>query len=251
MHKNLEVTMCQENSSQLPKRFSIKDRFRGFYPVVVDVETAGFNPETDALLEVAMMTITMDDNGYLQPDEIMSANIRPFPNSNIEPSNIAFLGIDPFDESRNLQDERVAVLPMFKAISKKMKKEGCTRAILVGHNGFFDLSFIHALAKRLNYKRCPFHQFTVFDTASLAGLVYGQTVLARACTAAGIEFEDDKAHGAKYDTLMECKLFCSIFNRYTLFAGFPDPIEQTLLDFRAHLKDKEDPEKAPDSCKTE
>ena len=91
MRKNLEVTMCQENSSQLPKRFSIKDRFRGFYPVVVDVETAGFNPETDALLEVAMMTMTMDDNGYLQPDEIMSANIRPFPNSNIEPKTAIFL----------------------------------------------------------------------------------------------------------------------------------------------------------------
>ena len=217
--------------------FTIKDRFRGFLPVVVDVETAGFNPETDALLEVAMMTIKMDEHGFLHPDELMSANIRPFPNSHIEESNINFLGIDPFDENRNLKDEKIAVLPMFKAISKLMKKEGCTRAILVGHNGSFDLSFIHALSRRLNYKRCPFHQFTVFDTASLSGLVYGQTVLARACLAAGIEFEEEKAHGAAYDTLMECKLFCSIFNRYTTFAGFPEIKEQAPINFRAHLKE--------------
>lgn len=231
--------MCQDHLSPIQNRYSLKDRFRGFYPVVVDVETAGFNPETDALLEVAMMTITMDEHGFLHPDEMMSANIRPFPNANIEESNISFLGIDPFDESRNLQDERTAVIPMFKAISKKMKKEGCTRAILVGHNGSFDLSFIHALARRLNYKRCPFHQFTVFDTASLAGLVYGQTVLARACAVAGIDFEDNKAHGAAYDTLMECKLFCNIFNRYTTFAGIPESIDAVPLDYRAHLKAKE------------
>ena len=33
----------------------LADRFRGFLPVVVDVETGGFNPATDALLEVAAM----------------------------------------------------------------------------------------------------------------------------------------------------------------------------------------------------
>ena len=33
------------------------DRFRGFYPVVIDVETAGFNAKTDALLEIAAITL--------------------------------------------------------------------------------------------------------------------------------------------------------------------------------------------------
>lgn len=203
----------------------IKDRFRKFLPVIVDIESAGFNEQTDALLEVSMMTVRMDEQGFLHPDQQFSANIRPFPNANIEKANIEFLGIDPFDEGRNLQDEKEALVAMFKSISKEVKAKECTRAILVGHNGFFDLKFILAAAERINYKKCPFHPFSVFDTASLAALVFGHSVLVKACRAAGIEFDEDRAHGAVYDALKEAELFCAIYNRYTLYAGIPSPID--------------------------
>lgn len=208
--------------------YSIKDRFRQFYPVIVDVETAGLDPKTDALIEVSMMTVKMDEKGMLVPDEQFHANIRPFPGSLVKQANIDFLGIDPFDESRNLVSEEDALIPMFKAIAKKVKANKCKRAILVGHNGSFDLGFIKAATERLNYKRSPFHPFSVCDTASLSMLVYGQSVLVKACIAAGIDFDLDKAHGAEYDTKMECLLFCKIFNKFTIFCGVPEPVNEEI-----------------------
>ncbi len=203
---------------------TIKERFRGFLPVVVDLETSGFNPRRAALLQVAMMTVKMDERGMLLPDEMFSAEIRPFPDAVIEEANIRFTGIDPFDESRGLEDEKIALVRMFKAVSKKIKQAECKKAILVGHNGSFDLGFINAAVDRIGYKRNPFHPFSVLDTASLSGLVLGQTVLARACFAAGIDFDESLAHNAAYDTQMECELFCALVNRYTKFAGFPPPL---------------------------
>lgn len=219
--------------------FTLKDRFRQFYPVVVDVETAGLVPETDAILEVSMMTVKIDENGKLVPDEQYHANIRPFPNSLVKQANIDFLGIDPFDESRNLLTEYDALIPMFKAISKKVKEHKCKRAILVGHNGHFDLGFINAATARLNYKRSPFHPFSVFDTASLGLLVYGQSVLAKACIAASINFDTDKAHGADYDTKVECELFCKIFNKFTCFCGMPEPVNE-VIDYSSPKKEATD-----------
>ncbi len=208
--------------SSLYEKKTIKDRFRGFLPVVVDVETAGFNPQTDALLEVAMMTINMDEHGIFSPGKIMSSNIRPFEGSIVNKSNIDFLGIDPFSEDRALEDEALALGNMFKAIKKEVKAQNCKRAILVGHNAHFDQSFINAAALRNKLdKKNPFHPFSVLDTASLSALVYGQTVLARSCKAAGLNFDEKFAHGAAYDTKMECDLFCSILNRFTIFQGFP------------------------------
>jgi len=215
-------------SDLINEKYSIKDRFRQFYPVIVDVETAGLDPKTDALLEVSMMTVKFDEKGKLVPDEQFHANIYPFAGSLIKQANIDFLGIDPFDENRNLVKEEDALIPMFKAISKKVKANKCKRAILVGHNGSFDLGFINAVAERLNYKRSPFHPFSVCDTASLSLLVYGQSVLVKACIAAGLDFDLNKAHGAKYDTLMECKLFCSIYNKFTTFCGVPEQVTEEI-----------------------
>lgn len=215
--------MTEEIRSESLMNF--KDRFREFLPVVVDVETAGLEPETDAILEVSMMTLKIDEKGRFVPDEQFSANIRPFPGSQIKKANIDFLNIDPFDESRNLVSEEEAFIPMFKAISKKLKPSGCKRAVLVGHNGHFDLGFLNAVTKRLNYKRSPFHPFSVIDTASLSMFVMGHSVLIKACLAAGIEFDQKKAHGAAYDTQKEAELFCYLLNRYTTFCGIPEPIK--------------------------
>ena len=175
-----------------------------------------------------MMTVKFDEKGRLVPDELFSANIRPFEGANINQSNIDFLGIDPFDEKRNLQTENEALIPMFKAISKKVKANKCKRAILVGHNGHFDLKFINAAVERLAYKRSPFHPFSVLDTASLSLLVFGQSVLIKACIAAKIDFDLENAHGAAYDTQKECELFCKIYNNFTLFAGIPVPVTEEI-----------------------
>jgi len=204
----------------------MKNRFRGFLPVVVDVETAGLEPKTDALLEISMMFINMDDKGRFFPQEQLSANIIPFEGSILRQENLDFLKINPYDESRELKTEKEALIPMFKAVAAHIKKEKCKKAILVGHNGSFDLGFLSAAASRLDYKRFPFHPFSVIDTASLSMLVYGQSVLARACTMAKIEFNLGRAHTAAYDTQKECELFCSILNRSSIFLGFPEPYSE-------------------------
>lgn len=217
----MSIEIKSLNTPFLNPPYQIKDRFRTFLPVVVDVETGGFNPITDALLEVSMITVQIDNAGNLVPKDQYSVNIRPFEGSVLVQNNIDFLGIDPYDEKRNLVDEAEAMRPLFKAIAKEVKDQACTKAILVGHNGAFDLSFINAVANRINYKRNPFHPFSVIDTASLGALVIGQTVLSRACIASGIPFYEEHAHSAVYDTFKECELFCSIYNRYTKFAGLP------------------------------
>ena len=193
---------------------AMAERFRGYLPVVVDVETGGFNSETDALLEIAAVTIRMDETGTLQPAETHSCHVEPFPNANLDPKALAFNGIDPHHPFRPAVTERKAMETISKPIRKAMKASGCKRAILVGHNAFFDLGFVNAAAKRCNFKRNPFHPFSTFDTVSLAGLVYGQTVLAKAAEAAGMAWDNDQAHSAIYDAEKTAELFCTIVNRW-------------------------------------
>lgn len=202
------------------------DRFRGYLPVVIDVETAGFNAHTDALLEIAAVILTMDENGYLIPDRTVSANVIPFDGANLEPSALAFTGIDPWCEKRKAMHEADALELIFKPIRKAIKAESCKRAILVGHNATFDHKFVDAVAERNGIKRNPFHPFSTFDTATLAGLACGQTVLAKACEVAGIDFENKKAHTAVYDTEKTAELFCMIVNRWKDMGGW-DLVLQT------------------------
>ncbi|MDY6890846.1 MAG: ribonuclease T [Pseudomonadota bacterium] len=196
------------------------ERFRGFLPVVIDVETAGFNPCSDALLEIAAITLTMDENGYLLPDQSFDANVRPFPGANLERSALEFTGIDPDDPARNALPEGEALEHIFKPIRKSLKSHGCKRAVLVGHNAAFDLGFLTQAANRAGIKRNPFHPFSTFDTVSLAGLAYGQTVLAKACQMAGIEFDPKQAHRALYDANKTAELFCTIVNRWKELGGW-------------------------------
>ena len=196
------------------------DRFRGFLPVVIDVETAGFNPRTDALLEIAAVTLTMDENGYLMIDQSYDANVTPFAGANLEKSALDFTGIDPDDPNRNAVSEQEALEQIFKPIRKTIKSHGCKRAILVGHNAAFDHSFVTNASERAGITRNPFHPFSTFDTVSLAGLAYGQTVLAKACDMAGIEFDGKQAHSALYDTIKTAELFCSIINHWKDMGGW-------------------------------
>ena len=193
---------------------AIANRFRGYLPVVVDVETGGFDAEHDALLEIAATVILMDKQGLLQPGETLAAHIEPFPGANIDPKALEFNGIDPGHPFRQAVPEQKALQNLFSHIRKAVKASGCKRAILVGHNAFFDLNFLNAAVARCQIKRNPFHPFSTFDTVSLAGLAYGQTVLARAAQCAGLDWDSSEAHSAIYDTEQTARLFCTIVNRW-------------------------------------
>lgn len=198
------------------------DRFRGFYPVVIDIETGGFNSQTDAVLEIAASLLSMNEQGDLIIQETLSFNVEPFEGANLEAAALDFTGIDPTDSERQALSENDVLSEMFSTIRTGVKQHNCNRAILVGHNAHFDLGFLMAASERCNIKRNPFHPFSVFDTATLAGLAYGQTVLAKACKAAGIEFNNSKAHSAAYDTKKTAELFCLIVNRWKNLGGWVD-----------------------------
>ena len=201
----------------------MSNRFRGFLPVVVDVETAGFNAKTDALLEIAAVTLTFNDEGQLTVSETHSSHVQPFPGANLDESSLAFTGIDPHHPFRFAVSEFDALKTIFEPVRKAVKEQACTRAILVGHNPAFDLSFVKAAVDRTGIKRNPFHHFSTFDTVTLSALAYGQTVLARAMRAAGIEWNNDYAHSAKYDAEKTAELFCKIVNMWG--DAFPLPQE--------------------------
>lgn len=192
----------------------ISKRFRGFLPVVVDVETAGFNPETDALLEICACIIQQEDDGSLFKGSPINYHLLPFEGANLDPKALAFNGIDPYHPFRDALPEREGLRAFFTPIRHAVKASGCKRAILVGHNAAFDLSFINAAAVRTKYKRNPFHPFSTFDTVSLSALMYGQTVLARSAIAAGLDWDPDEAHSAVYDTEKTADLFCTICNHW-------------------------------------
>jgi ribonuclease T len=198
---------------------AIAKRFRGFLPVVVDVETAGFNPRKDALLEIAAVTLKIDGHGHLQRQETISCHVEPFPGANLEPESLQFTGIDPYHPFRMAKPELEALETVFRPVRRAIRESGCNRAILVGHNSSFDLSFLNAAIERTGIKRNPFHPFSTFDTVTLAGLAYGQTVLARAVQAAGFDWDSDKAHTAVYDTERTADLFCTIINRWHDYSG--------------------------------
>jgi len=192
----------------------IAGRFRGFLPVIVDVETGGFNSATDALLEIAAIFVRLDAHGDLALAERHRYIVKPFPGSRLDPASLQITGIDPFHPLRPAVDEAEALRALFQEIRKEIKEQGCNRAILVGHNSFFDLQFLNAAVERTGLKRNPFHPFSSFDTATLGGVAFGQTVLGRAVKAAGFEWSDEEAHSALYDAQMTGELFCAIVNRF-------------------------------------
>lgn len=192
----------------------LEKRFRGYLPVVIDVETTGFNPKKNALLEIAAVIVELNQEGHLITTERYSAHIIPFKNSELDPVALKFTGIDPFHPFRMAIDEKSALELIFKPIKEAMKRNKCTKAILVGHNPAFDIAFVNAAAHRSQLKKNPFHPFSTFDTATLGGLMYQQTVLAKAAQAAGLHWESDKAHSALYDAEKTTELFCKIINRW-------------------------------------
>ncbi|HLF12619.1 MAG TPA: ribonuclease T [Gammaproteobacteria bacterium] len=193
---------------------TIASRFRGFLPVVVDVETGGFNAATDALLEIAAVMLKLDPAGDLVLGDSHRYLVKPFTGSHLDPASLEITGIDPFHPLRPAIDEGDALRGLFQEVRNEVKEQNCNRAILVGHNAFFDVQFLNAAVERTKIKRNPFHPFSSFDTATLGGVAFGQTVLGRAVVAAGFEWEEARAHAALYDAEMTARLFCAVVNRF-------------------------------------
>lgn len=196
----------------MPNEKIISRRFDGFLPVVIDVETGGGNPQKDALLEIAACLVDYNEEGELVLKENFACHVIPFEGSRLEPESMAVNKIDPYHPFRFAIPEEKAIAQLFDFVAKALEATKCRRAILVGHNAHFDLSFIQAAAKRCKIHNSPFHTYTVFDTATLGGLVFGKTVLAKVCKAAKIKFDPNEAHSAIYDTDRTAELFCKIIN---------------------------------------
>ncbi len=213
------------------ERSPMARRFRGFLPVVIDVETGGFNARTDAILEIAAVTLDMDADEQLVIGESFDYQVEPFAGANLEPAALEFTGIDPHHPDRMAMAEAQVFGELLKSIRQKVREHGCTRAILVGHNAHFDHGFVMAAVERCGIKRNPFHPFSVFDTATLAGLACGHTVLAKSCQLAGIEFSNAHAHSALYDTCKTAELFCHIVNRWRQLGGWDNASERLQGDW--------------------
>ncbi len=200
------------------------DRFRGFLPVIIDVETGGFNCRTDALLEIGAVIVGFDNDGELARRETIRHHVKPFAGANLERASLAVNGIDPDHPLRPAIDERDALGRLFREVRRAIRENHCNRAILVGHNAHFDLGFLNEAITRAGIKRNPFHPFSCFDTATLCGIAYGQTVLSRAANAAGIPFDEAAAHSAAYDAEVTADIFCQIVNRFrpVFEAALPD-----------------------------
>lgn len=190
------------------------ERFRGFLPIVVDIESGGFDCARHALLEIAAVPIELDEDGFYRPGETVSTHVEPFPGAVIDPKALEITGIDPTHPFRDARPERAALDHVFAAVRAAVKRHGCQRAVLVGHNAHFDLGFLNAAVARVAHKRNPFHPFSVFDTVTLGGLAYGQTVLSRVVQAAGLSWDAAEAHSAIYDAERTAQLFCLVHNRW-------------------------------------
>jgi ribonuclease T len=188
-------------------------RFRGYLPVAIDVETGGFHAATDALLEIAAVLIDMDADGVLARGATFNFHVQPFAGGRLDPTSLSVTGIDPHHPLRPALPERDALQRVFREIRHAVRAYQCRRAILVGHNAAFDLAFINAAVARAEVKRNPFHPFSCFDTATLAGAALGQTVLAKAITVAGMSWDAGSAHSARYDAECSADLFCLVCNR--------------------------------------
>ncbi|HEY6545628.1 MAG TPA: ribonuclease T [Dokdonella sp.] len=189
-------------------------RFRGFLPVVIDVETGGFDCERHALLEIAAVCVRMDEEGFVHPEPVVSTHVDAFEGSELDPRSLEITGIDPGHPLRGALPEKEALDLVFRPIRAAMRASDCQRAILVGHNASFDLGFLNAAIRRTAHKRSPFHPFSCFDTVTLGGLAFGQTVLSRAVEASGRAWDAREAHSAVYDAERTADLFCTIVNRW-------------------------------------
>ena len=174
------------------------------------------------MLEVAAVILGVDENGMLVRRNTVFCHVEPFPGANLEKASMEVNGIKVDNPLRLAKKEQEALAHIFKPIRQAISENGCTRAVLVGHNAHFDLGFLNAAVARTGIKRNPFHPFSCFDTVTLARSLLGQTVLARAAQAAGLPYDTKEAHSAIYDAEITADLYCLLINRIKpLFDALP------------------------------
>lgn len=193
---------------------TLAKRFRGLLPIVVDVETAGLNADRDALLEVAAVMLTMDEQGKLRPERTVAYHVEPFAGSVLSQEALEITRIDPTQPLRSSLPEAQVMHRLYAEVRQEIEQKECYRAVLVGQNAWFDLSFILAATRRSKITDIPFHTFTTFDTATLSAMTFGESVLARAMRRARISFDVNEAHSAIYDAEKTAELFCFIANKW-------------------------------------
>jgi ribonuclease T len=192
----------------------IDSRFRGFLPVVVDLETGGLDATQSAILELAYSIPERAPDGRWRAGPVRDFQIAPFSGAVISDASLKLTGINLDDPRRAPQSEAKVFATLQADIAHALTVTGCKRAILVGHNTHFDLHFLLAMGRRLGVSESPFHPFCVLDTVTLGVLLYGHTVLARCVPAAGLEFVNRDAHSAAYDCLKTSELFVAVLNQY-------------------------------------
>ena len=192
----------------------LNQRFRKYLPVVVDLETGGFDPINNAILEIALTLIGQNDKYELVVLDTHRYHIDPYKDLIVEQESLDFTKIKLDHPLRKAVSEKEALTELFKIINKAKSEYSCSRAILVGHNAHFDLAFIKESIKRNNIKKSPFHPFSVLDTVSLGAMHTQQTVLARVCESLSIDYDSNEAHSAAYDAEITAKVFCKIINLF-------------------------------------
>jgi ribonuclease T len=185
--------------------------FGKYYPIVIDCETSGLDPDRHAILEVAYACLDLE-HGRLRVGSSETFHVEPFENAQFDPKSMEIHQIDHSHPLRFAEPEAIILKNLATFILEKAKKAGYRRAILVGHNAWFDLAFINKAYQRHNLKS-PFHQFTTCDTATLSGFFLKETVLAKALYKAHISYNPKEAHGALYDVEQTAKLVCYLWNK--------------------------------------
>ena len=115
-------------------------RFRGFLPVVIDLETGGFDKDVHAVLQIAAVSLGRSD-GWLDIEEIQSWNVIPHPGTRVEDASLKITGIDLADPDRDALSEEEAVRALFRFVRREVRRNGCERAVLTAHNAHFDHGF--------------------------------------------------------------------------------------------------------------
>ncbi len=120
--------------------------FSGDY-VVFDIETTGFSPSKDRIIEIGAVKVT---------DGKIADKFSAFVNPRIP---IPF----EIEKLTGISDAMVLDAPDITVVLPKFL-EFCQDAVLVAHNASFDVNFITQNAERMGISICP----TVLDTVTLA-----------------------------------------------------------------------------------
>ncbi|MBM4222986.1 MAG: ribonuclease T [Gammaproteobacteria bacterium] len=185
--------------------------FGHYYPIVIDCETSGINPDQHALLEVACVILAPVDK-KLQIIARETFHVLPFEGAQFDPDSMKIHQIDPHYPLRFAESEKDVLIKLNAMIAPYIKGH-YRRALLVGHNAWFDLAFLNKAYERQSVKS-PFHRFTCMDTATLSAFFLRETVLAKALYRCRIAYDPKEAHSALYDAEKTAELLALLWNNY-------------------------------------